>query len=797
MPLTPGSRLGPYDIASLLGVGGMGEVYRARDPRLGRDVAVKVLPESVANDPEWLARFEREARTVAALNHPNIVTLYSIEEADGRRFLTMELIDGKNLAQLVTKGGLKLDHLLALALQLADALVAAHDKGLVHRDLKPANVMATTDGRVKVLDFGLAKAAYEGPDPQLTRAITIESPISTPGSIVGTAQYMSPEQLRGEATDARTDVFAYGAVLFELATGARPFRGESRADLTSAILRDTPPPLSTLRPDLPRDLERIVARCLEKRPSERFQTARDVFHELRYVQREHERVKSAPGGSAVSVPKPAPPEAEPAKAKHAASVAVLPFVNRSRDEADEYFAEGLADELQSVLARIRGLRVAARTSAATFKGKDVTIEEAGRALHVESILEGSVRKAGERVRITVQLVRVSDGLTLWSETYDRTLEDIFAVQDDIAQSVVRELRTTLLGETADSKVGSEVRAEVAAAAKGRATDSEAHRLALQGRHVMERLTEQDVHMAVGLLRRSLELDPEQPLTWAWLSHALTNDAGYGWMPLHEGLAQAREAADRALALDPDLPEALIAKGRVHATYDWDWEAATACFERALAIAPDNVEVLHHASLMGLVHGRLEDAIRLAEKAVALDPLSATAYYRLAQPLRMVGRHTESEALLRKALELSPQRILLHLVLCVNLLLSGRLAEAEREAEAEPASWARMLARILVHHAAGRSQEADAELARLEQEHATDSAYQIAMAHAYCGHTDAAFHWLDRAYADRDGGLPLARVETLMRGLHLDPRWRPFMERMKQADEPTNAPAVPGTDVPGA
>jgi serine/threonine protein kinase/Tfp pilus assembly protein PilF len=779
MPLRPGTRLGPYEVVALLGAGGMGEVYRAHDPRLGRDIAVKVLPESVASDPEWRARFEREARTAAALNHPNIVTLHSIEEDEGRRFITMELLDGRNLAQIVTPDGLKLDHLLAIALPLAEALMAAHDKALVHRDLKPANIMVTTDGRLKVLDFGLAKLAHQGPDPQLTKAVTIPSPISEHGSVVGTAQYMSPEQLRGEATDARTDLFALGALLFELATGKRPFRGETRADLTSAILRDEAPPLSSLRPDLPRDLERIVARCLEKKPSERFQTARDVFHELRYVQRERERVKAAPAAAATPAPKPAP-ETQPPQPKHAASVAVLPFANRSRDEADEYFAEGLADELQSVLARIRGLRVAARTSSATFKGKEVTIEEAGRALHVESILEGSVRKAGSRVRITVQLVRVGDGLTLWSESYDRTLDDIFAVQDDIAQSVVRELRSTLLGET-DSHAGSGVRAEVAAAAKGRTADSEAHRLFLQGRHLVDRLSSEDNRNAIDLLHRSLQLDPAQPGAWAWLSHALSIRAGYGWIPLEEGFARAREAADRALALAPDLVEGHAARGHIHTAYDWDWEAAAACFDRALELAPERVDVLIHASVNALARGRLEEAIEMTRRAVALDPLSSTAYYRLAFALRHAGRYEESDALLRKSLELMPQRVGAHTILAMNAVQTGRLKEALAEAEAEPETWARLLGRVLVHHTAGNDALARAALDELERDHAPESAYQIAISHAWLGDADAAFRWLDRAYTARDGGLALARTEPLLRGIHADPRWRAFLERMKQVD----------------
>ena len=444
MPLTPGTQLGTYEILAAIGSGGMGEVYRARDLRLGRDVAIKVLPSEVASSPERLARFDREARTVAGLNHPNIVVLHSIEEEDGIRFLTMELVDGQNLAELISPGGFSVSRILELSIPLADALAAAHERGVVHRDLKPGNVMVTRDGRVKVLDFGLAKLVDPGSEAKTVLAL------STAGHMVGTVPYMAPEQIRGEDVDVRGDLFALGIIVYELAIGQRPFGGETAVDISHAILRDIPEPLTRLRSDIPNDLERIVSRCLEKNPRERSQSALDVANELRRVQRDLERGhRDAP---------------EPAGV---ASIAVLPFVNRSREEDDEYFSDGLADELLNVLAKIRGLRVAARSSAFTFKGKQVTVSEVGKVLNVATVLEGSVRKAGNRVRVSVQLVKVSDGYHLWSETYDRTLDDIFAVQDDIGQSVVNELRSTLLGEEADAREKSKVKVEVAKAARGR------------------------------------------------------------------------------------------------------------------------------------------------------------------------------------------------------------------------------------------------------------------------------------------------------------------------------------------
>src|SRR5438105_6459727 len=354
MPLTPATRLGPYEIISQLGAGGMGEVYRARDLRLGRDIALKVLPAEMNASPERLARFEREARAVAGLNHPNIVTLFSIEDDGNMRFLTMELLEGQSLDHVLASGGLPIPRVIEVGIGLADALAAAHEKGVVHRDLKPANVMLTKEGRVKVLDFGLAKLADPETNAELSQAATMAAPLSGEGQAVGTVPYMSPEQIRGDAVDARTDLFALGIVLYELAAGRRPFAGATSADVSSAILRDAPDTLSAIRADVPDDLDRIVSLCLEKKAADRVQTAQDVSSQLRRVKRVLEQGEWMTTTRTIPVAVP--------------SIAVLPFVNRSRDEENEYFADGLAEELMGMLAKIPGLRVAARSSSFYFKG---------------------------------------------------------------------------------------------------------------------------------------------------------------------------------------------------------------------------------------------------------------------------------------------------------------------------------------------------------------------------------------------------------------------------------------------
>ena len=421
MTLTPGQKLAHYEVLGTLGHGGMGEVFRARDTRLGRDVAIKVLPDAVASDAQRLARFDLEARTVAGLNHPNIVVLHSIEEDRGIRFLTMELVDGQTLDALVVPGGLAPVRVLEIAVQVADALTAAHGRNVVHRDLKPTNIMLTRDGRVKVLDFGLAKLAG-GADSGSADAEAVTLPaVSFAGQVLGTLPYMAPEQVRGGTVDARSDLFAYGALLYELVTGRRPFTGATSADVSSAILRDTPPTISSLRADSIGGLDRIVSRCLEKDPQARFQSALEITRELRLLQQ-----AEAPGAAASG-------------ADIIRSLAVLPLDNVSRDPAQEYFADGMTEALISDLARLRHLRVISRTSAMKYKGARKALPEIARELDVDAILEGSALLVGKRVRISVQLVSARRDEMLWSDRYDRDLEDILALQSDVAGAVAREI----------------------------------------------------------------------------------------------------------------------------------------------------------------------------------------------------------------------------------------------------------------------------------------------------------------------------------------------------------------------
>jgi TolB-like protein/Tfp pilus assembly protein PilF len=489
------------------------------------------------------------------------------------------------------------------------------------------------------------------------------------------------------------------------------------------------------------------------------------------------------GGAAPALPV-APPRVVPAAAPAATlpgeeppSIAVLPFVNMSRDEENEYFADGLSEELLNVLAKIRGLRVASRTSAFSFKGKDVDIATVAQKLNVATVLEGSVRKSGKRVRITAQLIQVASDSHLWSETYDRELDDIFAVQDDIAQSVVKELRAALLPETAQPAASSAAVAEVRQAATGRSDNPEAFQLYLQGKFFGERITQADSDKAIDLFQRALAIDPNFALAWAGLSQIHFLQAGYGFAPISEGFERAREAAQNALRLAPELAEGHIALGTVLEGHDWNFTAAEASFRRALELAPGDANALRAAAQLARILGRVDEALELLRKAVALDPLSARTHRQAAMVAVMGERFDDAAASFQLALNLAPNAGLNHAFLAITRLLQGRVEGALALAEAESHDVFRNLALAMIHHAQGRAAESDAALQTLSSGFGWTAAYQVAEAYAYRNEVDKAFEWLERAYTQRDPGVTYSATDVILRSLHADPRWRPFLGRM--------------------
>lgn len=714
----------------------MGEVYRARDTRLGRDVALKVLPEALAGDPESLARFEREARIAAGLSHSNIVVLYSIEEVSGTRFLTMELVEGQRLDREIGPHGVPVERFLDISTALAEALVAAHERGIVHRDLKPANIMVTRDGRVKVLDFGLARiaqmAASEG-----ERTATAHS-ISIAGQVMGTAPYMAPEQVRGEATDARTDLFALGIVMYELATGHRPFTGATSADVTSAVLRDTPTPLERVRSDLPREVASIVDRCLAKDPGRRFQTALELKESLGRVQ---EKTRAARADSA------------------SPSIAVLPFVNMSRDEENEYFSDGLTEELLNVLAKVPELKVTGRTSSFAFKGKQEDVRDIGQKLGVATLLEGSVRKAGNRVRITAQLIKAADGFHLWSETYDRVIDDIFAVQDDIARSVSQALRVQLLGAPAAPK-----------------TNPESYSLILQANHFVRQNTSAALARAVTLYQRAIETSPESAPAWAGLALAHEFQAGYGHADVPQSVRNAKAAAERALALDDRLAEAHLAMGILLASFEFRYREGMESVRRAVELAPGASTAIGMLSFYEAMIGDKAEARRLALRGVEIDPLNREAHTALARLESGDGNLEAACESYSRVLELSPGAANIHSTLGLLYLRRAMADKAIEEIMKEPSAGYRDHALAMAYWEMGMKKESDEALARLLKE-PEQWAIQFAGAYAVRGQNDEAFRWLERAYELRDAGIVMLRFMSSLRKLHSDPRWPGLLDKV--------------------
>ncbi|HXH67726.1 MAG TPA: protein kinase [Candidatus Limnocylindrales bacterium] len=627
-----GQTVSHYRIVDKIGVGGMGEVYRASDTKLGRDVALKVLPADTARDPDRLARFEREARSVAALNHPHIVTLHSVEEADGVHFLTMELVEGRSLDHLIPAGGMGVEQILRVATAIADALCAAHEKGIVHRDLKPANVMMTQDGRVKVLDFGLAKATQPG---QPNDATLTSAGYTQAGVVMGTPAYMSPEQISGSEVDHRTDIFSLGVMLYEMSTGQRPFHGRSPAELASATLRDTPQLVTDLRTELPGDLSRIIRRCLEKDLRYRVQTARDVVNEIRDLTGTL-RTSSATSASP-------PVDSGP-------SVAVLPFQNLSADPENEYFSEGLAEEILNALSQVKGLNVAARTSSFYFKNKATEMSEIASKLRVANVLEGSVRRAGNRVRVTVQLVEVKTGFHLWSERYDRQMEDIFEVQDEIARAITERLKVTLAG-------GSK-----------RPTDNvEAYELYLKGLYHWHQRSPSTLRVAIQCFEQAIKLDSHYALAYAGLADCYGILRFYGWISAEAGQPPAHAAMTQAMNLAPSLWEVNFSRAFYAFYFERAWHEAGPHFEKAIAIHPRSSLAHVYNALFLTSAGRLDEAVTHAKQAAQLDPLSPIVHCLGSSTLLSMGRFAESQSLVQKALELQPDYLFGHwvrgLVLC--------------------------------------------------------------------------------------------------------------------------------------
>ena len=607
--LRAGETLLHYEFIGGLGEGG-GIVWRALDTRLDREVAIKLLPDSISDSPEALSRLEREARALAALNHPNIVTIHAIEESCGHRFLVMELVRGGTLDTLIPPTGLRLPRLLDLAVPLADALAAAHARGIVHRDFKPRNVMVSDEGRPKILDFGLAAVRTSPPLPG-SASHSSASTLSGPGRILGTMSYMPPEQLQGGTVDHRSDIFSFGVTLYEMATGGRPFRGDSGAALVASIMRDDPEPPSGLRSGLPPELDRVLHRCLAKTPSDRIQSAAELRDRL-------ERLRGNGRGTTQDA---------------GASVAVLPFADMSRERDQEYFCDGIAEEIIGALTKIAGIRVAARASSFQFRGTGLESRELARRLRVRTLLAGSVRKSGDRLRVRAGLVDAVSGFELWSETFDREMKDVFAIQEEIARRIASALEVTL------------TLSEDAALGRPPTSDVKAFDLCLRGRKYYYQYTKREVAFALEMFQNTLALDPLYARAWAGVADC--HSFSFLFMRREAPSIQKAEAASRrALELDPDLAEAQASRGLALSTEGRDAEA-TAAFDKAIRLDPGLFEARYFYARHAFACGDLVKAAQLYEEAEALRPDDYQSPLLVAQIYGDLGRKEQAEAARRR------------------------------------------------------------------------------------------------------------------------------------------------------
>ena len=743
MSLSAGTRLGPYEIQSSIGAGGMGEVYRARDTRLDRVVAIKVLSPQLAANPQFRERFDREARTVSRLNHSHICTIHDVGHDSGTSYLVMEYVEGETLGRWLRRTPRpSVETIVDTGLQIARALVAAHTAGIVHRDIKPENVIVKGDGVVKVLDFGIAKLV----DVPAMDAMTVAGTVA--GFVVGTTKYMSPEQARGISVDARSDIFSFGVLLYEMLSGQAPFEGATATDTVMAILQREPAPITQHRPESGSELQRIVSKCLEKDAGRRYASARDLVVDL-------ERCRAGTQAGA---------------AKPSGSIAVLPFVSMSADPENEYFCDGLAEDLINVLTKIGQLQVAARTSAFSFKGKNADLKEVGRTLNVGTVLEGSVRKVGSRLRVTAQLVNVADGYQLWSERYDRQLEDVFEIQDEISMAIVKALKVKLLG------------GEQAALAKRHTENVEAFQLYLQGRHHWHKWSVEGLAKSKECMERAIAIDPDYAVAYVGLADTSLAAGAAGLLSYAELLPKAKGELTRALALDPHLDEAWTLLSVVH-FFEWEWPAAERAVARALELNPRLGHAHQVLALVELFQGRYDSALAPAKRSLELDPLAPLGNYGLVLVHIARGDHRSAWDRVRAGLDFDPSFWMVHYARGMLMTADGdhaqavhAMEEAVRCSGGVPSAVGAMICAIGL---AGQRDRAEQELAALfdRAQHGHVPALSIALAYVGLGDTGRAFEWLERSYAERDVWLRCAWSNPLFAGVRGDPRMTDLLRRM--------------------